>query len=319
MKLRLAIFATITTLLSVSCAGTLKLHEDLITLSSRIDELRDRGEVCAPNLLAEAEAETAIAEHYASRGQGLAAADHVTHALRLTDETAAQSSHPNCSSIMEGAPTAPAAPTAPKPQPISAGVAGFPLTPMPPSLPPAPIPAPDKDRDGIIDSEDKCPLVAGTKERLGCPPDSDGDGLTDDKDRCPKEVGSLDAGGCPYHYISVEPARIRITGKINFRSNNRKVAPESTLILDEITVVLKDRPTMRLRIAGHTHSHGDSSDNRSVSRKRAEAVRKYLMKNDIDGDRLITIGYGESQPIDDNTTESGREANRRIEFHILNP
>ncbi|HJN54406.1 MAG TPA: OmpA family protein, partial [Flavobacteriaceae bacterium] len=55
---------------------------------------------------------------------------------------------------------------------------------------------PDTDGDGIVDSEDDCPLVAGPAEHNGCP-DTDGDGLTDNKDRCPKVAGEMKLGGCP--------------------------------------------------------------------------------------------------------------------------
>ena len=55
---------------------------------------------------------------------------------------------------------------------------------------------PDSDSDGIQDSEDECPFVAGLAEFNGCP-DTDGDGISDNKDRCPTEAGSADLGGCP--------------------------------------------------------------------------------------------------------------------------
>jgi len=297
--------------------GSVKLNEDLVTLGDRIDTLRSRGEICAPDLFATAEVEVAIAQHHARRGHGMVAADHVVQAYALTDETSAQTAHPDCATIMdEGDSPKPQPPPAVEP-PIIGGEPGFPVIPLPPPLPAPPPANVDSDGDGIIDAKDQCPMVAGSRETMGCAPDSDGDGLPDDKDRCPSEVGSPDAGGCPYRFISLETIRIKLSGKINFRSANRKIASESVLILDEITVALKDRPRMRLRITGHTDSHGSSSSNQSVARKRAETVRRYLMKNGIDGDRLITIGYGESQPIDDNTTEAGRETNRRIEFHIL--
>ena len=89
------------------------------------------------------------------------------------------------------------------------------------------------------------------------------------------------------------------------------------MILDEISVSLKDRPRMRLRIEGHTDSKGSARANQTMSGRRAETVRRYLMKKGIDGNRLITIGYGESQPIADNSTEAGKETNRRIVFNIL--
>ena len=66
--------------------------------------------------------------------------------------------------------------------------------------------------------------------------------------------------------------------------------------------------------AGHTDDIGPADGNQRLSQRRADAVRNWLVDNGIDADRLTAVGYGEDQPIADNSTEEGRTANRRIEF-----
>jgi hypothetical protein len=76
-----------------------------------------------------------------------------------------------------------------------------------------------------------------------------------------------------------------------------------------------DDPSLRLTIEGHTDSDGEEAANLDLSQRRAESVRKYLMENGkIDGARLEAQGYGESKPIDANTTPEGKANNRRVEL-----
>ena len=73
----------------------------------------------------------------------------------------------------------------------------------------------------------------------------------------------------------------------------------------------------RLEIAGHTDSRGDSSINKKLSQRRADAVRKYLVQSGASAEQLTATGYGETQPVANNASKSGRQANRRIEFRVL--
>jgi OOP family OmpA-OmpF porin len=72
-----------------------------------------------------------------------------------------------------------------------------------------------------------------------------------------------------------------------------------------------------VEIGGHTDSKGKAKRNRRLSRRRAAAVRSYLIQTGIQPDRLVIKGYGEENPVKDNTTRAGRKANRRVEFTIL--
>ena len=105
---------------------------------------------------------------------------------------------------------------------------------------------------------------------------------------------------------------------ITFDFNSAVIRPSSYPVLDDAARVFKAKPTMRVEIGGHTDSVGSDSYNMKLSNERANAVREYLIRyHDIDPNRLIAVGYGETQPIADNRTRSGRDTNRRIEFKVL--
>ncbi|MEO0185013.1 MAG: carboxypeptidase regulatory-like domain-containing protein [candidate division WOR-3 bacterium] len=111
--------------------------------------------------------------------------------------------------------------------------------------------------------------------------------------------------------------RIILRG-IYFDFNSAVIKPESYPVLDDAAKVLIAKPKMRVEIGGHTDSIGSDSYNMQLSYQRANSVKDYLVRyHNIDPSRLDVRGYGESQPIADNRTKSGRDQNRRIEFKIL--
>ena len=76
---------------------------------------------------------------------------------------------------------------------------------------------------------------------------------------------------------------------------------------------MKHKPNSRIEISGHTDNVGKPETNKALSERRAQACREYLIKQGIDGSRIVAVGYGDSQPIASNDTPKGRQANRRIE------
>lgn len=105
---------------------------------------------------------------------------------------------------------------------------------------------------------------------------------------------------------------------IYFDFNSAVIKPTSYPVLDDAAKVLKAKPKMRVEISGHTDSIGSDSYNQKLSYQRANSVKDYLLRyHNVDPSRLIAVGYGETQPIADNRTKSGRDLNRRIEFKIL--
>ena len=86
--------------------------------------------------------------------------------------------------------------------------------------------------------------------------------------------------------------------------------------LDRLASILRSSPLAKLQIEGHADAQGSNNYNDNLSILRAEAVRDYLQQQDIGADRIEVLGYGEMQPVDDNSTEEGRAQNRRVELSL---
>ncbi len=116
----------------------------------------------------------------------------------------------------------------------------------------------------------------------------------------------------------VKAKKVVIDQKIHFDFNKSNIKSDSYPILDDVSSVLKSNLQIRrVRIEGHTDSIGSDEYNQKLSDKRANAVKEYLVGKGVDSTRLESIGYGESHPIADNGTESGRAQNRRTEFNVV--
>jgi len=118
--------------------------------------------------------------------------------------------------------------------------------------------------------------------------------------------------------VEVKQDRIEILEKIQFETNKALIKPESGSLLDEITNVVKQNAQIqRLSIEGHTDSTGADKHNQMLSEQRAAAVRDYLVQHGVATERLSSRGWGKTKPIGDNSTATGREENRRVEFVIV--
>jgi outer membrane protein OmpA-like peptidoglycan-associated protein len=187
-----------------------------------------------------------------------------------------------------------------------------------PGIPPTG--CPDKDQDGILDRDDQCIDVAGVAPH-GCPADSDGDGFNDPQDKCPNEPenknGFEDNDGCP---DQIPDAVKRFTGVIKgieFETGKSEIRGISAPVLESAAAVLVQYPTLRVRVTGHTDNVGSRETNVLLSKRRAEAVKAYLMKRGVEADRIETLGEGPDSPMTSNSTRQGRQQNRRIEFQII--
>lgn len=109
---------------------------------------------------------------------------------------------------------------------------------------------------------------------------------------------------------------VRMDG-IQFDTGKYTLRKASYETLDEAIEFLKKNPSMKVEIQGHTDNVGTEEDNQVLSDNRARVVREYLVKNGIAPDRLVSNGYGESQPVADNATTEGRQENRRTVFKIV--
>lgn len=108
-----------------------------------------------------------------------------------------------------------------------------------------------------------------------------------------------------------------ILKNIFFDFDKTTLRPTSTAELDRLTKMLEDIPTLTIEISGHTDNIGSDEYNEKLSEGRAKAVVDYLIENGIEAERLTFAGYGESQPIETNDTDDGRQMNRRTEFKVL--
>jgi OmpA-OmpF porin, OOP family len=209
--------------------------------------------------------------------------------------------------------------------------------------PPAYVPPPDSDGDGVIDDRDQCPgTPAGvTVNANGCPPDSDGDGVPDHMDQCPGTVrgAAVNSVGCEMDgdndgvvdrldqcpntragaQVDVKGCEIKeaiqLQG-VNFETNSDRLLPGAEQTLDDAAASLVRNPTIHVEVAGHTDSQGAADYNEGLSERRAITVRDYLINKGVGADRMTVKGYGEAEPIADNSTAAGRAQNRRVVLRI---
>lgn len=176
----------------------------------------------------------------------------------------------------------------------------------------------DSDGDGVYDHLDQCPGTPKGVEvdEKGCPIprpapkpaaaplDSDGDGVYDDKDKCPDTPAGaqVDERGC------------WVIRTVEFDFDKYNIKEQYYPRLNKVVGILKNIPTLRVEIAGHTDNMGTARYNQTLSEKRARAVKAYLVSKGISADRLTTVGYGLTKPVASNATEEGRAKNRRVEL-----
>jgi outer membrane protein OmpA-like peptidoglycan-associated protein len=118
--------------------------------------------------------------------------------------------------------------------------------------------------------------------------------------------------------VVLTASAIQISDKVQFELGKAELLPVSFSLLDEVAAMMKDNPQIELlQVEGHTDSIGSATANKTLSNNRAESVRKYIIAKGIAKARLASKGFGPDKPIADNSTDQGREQNRRVEFNIL--
>ncbi len=137
--------------------------------------------------------------------------------------------------------------------------------------------------------------------------DADKDGILDSKDKCPRTPleATINSFGC------------WVLEGVLFDTNEYYIKPKYYYILNVVTNILKKNPGLTIEVQGHTDSVGSDSLNRRLSQNRANSVKKYLVRNANGQISLTARGYGETRPVASNSTEEGRATNRRVQLDVI--
>jgi OOP family OmpA-OmpF porin len=117
--------------------------------------------------------------------------------------------------------------------------------------------------------------------------------------------------------ITVSPPRVFTLDNVFFDSGKSTLRSESYKELNELAEYMTLKPDLVIEIAGHTDNVGAAEANQTLSEDRANAVKQYLQKKNIAPERVQAKGYGDTQPVADNSTASGKQKNRRTEVRII--
>lgn len=149
-------------------------------------------------------------------------------------------------------------------------------------------------------------------------------------------VGGL-AGGAVGAYMDVQEAKLReqlagtgvsvtrvgdeivlnMPGNITFGSDSSAIRADFYDVLNSVALVLKEYDKTIIEVTGHTDSTGSDEYNQTLSQKRSGNVGSYLVAQGIVNQRVLTQGFGETQPVADNATDAGRQQNRRVELRLV--
>lgn len=160
----------------------------------------------------------------------------------------------------------------------------------------------DEDDDGVFDRRDRCP---------GTPPNT-----PVHHNGCPiKEYAGTPAEAEPESIEMVESVRVELDVKFDF--NKSDVKEDSQADIKSLADFMKQYPQTTTTVEGHTDTVGSDAYNQGLSERRANAVRDVLVnQHGIESSRVSSVGYGESRPVADNDTDSGRAINRRVEAEV---
>ncbi len=117
--------------------------------------------------------------------------------------------------------------------------------------------------------------------------------------------------------LEFDPPKTFVLENVEFDFGKFSLRPESYTALNDLVDYLNRKPNERIEIGGHTDNVGSDAKNLVLSLERAKAIVEYLISKGISNDRLVAKGYGAEEPIEENTTDEGRQKNRRTEVKIL--
>jgi len=116
---------------------------------------------------------------------------------------------------------------------------------------------------------------------------------------------------------AIEEGSAVVLENIFFEFNKTELLPESFIELNKVVQFMLEEDIKEIEISGHTDNEGSDSYNQKLSEGRAASVVTYLSSQGIDPERMVAVGYGESRPVDTNSSDEGRAQNRRVEFVLI--
>jgi len=174
-------------------------------------------------------------------------------------------------------------------------------------------------REPVEPQEEKNPCDSASAANDACSPDDDEDGIPDYRDIClatsTDETKSTDSetDESVSEFGCVASETLVLEG-ITFATGRSYIDVYARRLLDRVANAMQHHPERVFEIGAHTDNQGTESNNQRLSRKRADAVRHYLMLRGVGPNQVQAKGYGESTPLEDNDTLEGRRANRRVEL-----
>jgi outer membrane protein OmpA-like peptidoglycan-associated protein len=188
---------------------------------------------------------------------------------------------------------------------------------------------PDDDGDGVADVNDRCPDTVedmdGFRDKDGCDdPDNDKDGVPDVVDQCvlePETInGNNDDDGCPdpgAPMVLIVSNRFELAQPVVFVGDGTKIDSKSHSILKQLSLMVRAKTEItKLRIAAHVHARKSRTKDMTLSKKRAEVVKKFLVDNGVEVNRIELQPFGSTRPIEKGDSKSAQAINDRIEFII---
>lgn len=183
----------------------------------------------------------------------------------------------------------------------------------------------DTDGDSISDDKDKCPLVPGPVSNYGCPQteaDSDRDGVPDSYDVCPTVAGPVENQGCPFPREEEREVLLEAMASLKFDLDKAVIKESSFPSLEKVVAFLRKHPGATLKMVGHTDDQASDEYNMDLSRRRVQAVKDYLVAQNILPERTEIDARGESEPLvsiegkEGEELEKARAKNRRVDMSV---
>jgi outer membrane protein OmpA-like peptidoglycan-associated protein len=175
----------------------------------------------------------------------------------------------------------------------------------------------DTDNDGVFDGVDQCALTppGAAVDEKGCPKDSDGDRVLDGLDQCPDtpKGQKIDKEGCPRVRLDKNEAQILQ----NVRFHGIELYPGSDAWLGLLIDAAKYWPEVVFEVGIYTDNEGGVATNRAAAQRRSEVLKAWLIQQGIPASHFVMKAYGPVNFVADNSTEEGRDKNRRVEVKRL--